>query len=369
MSTIDRLVIVILAGGSGTRLWPRSRQALPKQFLDLTGQGTMLQETVARLIPLVPAERLLVITNQQYVDLARRQVPELPADNIVGEPTPRGTAAAVGLGAVMAQHLRPDAIMASVHADHLILKPQRFRSALAAAAEVAERGSLVTLGIQPTFAHTGLGYVGQGEALPAAGGHPVYRVVRFVEKPDLATAERFLAGGCHSWNSGLFAWRVDRILDEFSQHMPDLHAGLAEIGQALGTPAAEATLQRVFPTLPHQTIDYGIMERAADIAVLPVDIGWTDIGSWGTLLEVLDADEAGNVVRGPDPVFTLDTSNTLIYTAGRLVAAIGLENLVIVDSGDALLICPKERAEEVRHVVEWLKQTGREGYLVDTMPL
>ncbi len=363
--TSDRLVVVILAGGSGTRLWPRSRQALPKQFLDLTGQGTMLQETVARLEPLVPVERMLVVTNQQYVDLARRQVPELPPQNVVGEPLPRGTAAAVGLGAIMAQHLRPDAIMASVHADHLILKPERFRAALAAAAEVAERGSLVTLGIQPAFAHTGLGYVEQGEALPPAGGLPVYRVVRFTEKPDLPTAERFVADGRHSWNSGLFAWRVDRILAEFSQHMPDLHAGLAEIGRSLGTPAAGETLQCVFPTLPHQTIDYGIMERAADIAVLPVDIGWTDIGSWGTLLEVLDGDEAGNVVRGGDPAFTMDTRNTLIYTAGRLVAAIGLENLVIVDSGDALLICPKERAEDVRLAVDWLKQTGRESYLID----
>jgi len=365
MNTTERLIVVILAGGSGTRLWPRSRQALPKQFLDLTGQGTMLHETYARLAPLVPAERMLVITNQQYVDLARQQLPELPPEHIIGEPAPRGTAAAVGLGAVMAQHLRPDAIMASVHADHLILKPERFRAALAAAAEVAERGALVTLGIQPTFAHTGLGYVGQGEALPPAGGHPVYRVVRFVEKPDLPTAERFLAGGRHSWNSGLFAWRVDRILAEFSRHMPDLHAGLAEIGQALGGPAADETLQRIFPTLPHQTIDYGIMERASDIAVLPVDIGWTDIGSWGTLLEVLDGDQAGNVVRGEAPVFTQDTRNTLIYTADRLVAAIGLEGLVIVDSGDALLICPKDRAEDVRQAVDWLKQTGREGYLVD----
>jgi mannose-1-phosphate guanylyltransferase len=369
MSTNDRLIVVILAGGSGTRLWPRSRQALPKQFLDLTGQGTMLHETFARLAPLVPPQRMLVITNQQYVELAREQLPELPPGHIVGEPLPRGTAAAVGLGAVMAQHLRPDAIMASVHADHLILKPDRFRAALAAAAEVAERGSLVTLGIQPTFAHTGLGYVEQGETLLPAGEHPVYRVVRFREKPDLATAQRFVAGGRHSWNSGLFAWRVDRIMAEFEQHMPELHAGLAEIGRALGTPAAGETLQRVFPTLPHQTIDYGIMERAADIAVLPVDIGWTDIGSWGTLLEVLDGDEAGNVVRGDAPVFSLDTHNTLIYTAGRLVAAIGLENLVIVDSGDALLICPKERAEDVRHAVDWLKQTGRDAYLIDAATL
>lgn len=365
MSTIDRLVIVILAGGSGTRLWPRSRQALPKQYLDLTGQGTMLQETFARLTPLVPPERILLITNQDYLDLAREQLPDLPAGHIVGEPTPRGTAAAVGLGAVLAQHLRPDAIMASVHADHLILKPDRLRAALAAAAEVAERGSLVTLGIQPTFAHTGLGYVEHGEPLAQANGHPVYRVVRFTEKPDLPTAQRFVADGSHSWNSGLFAWRVDRILAEFARHMPELYAGLAEIGQALGTPASDETLQRIFPTLPHQTIDYGIMEQARDIAVLPVDIGWTDIGNWSTLLEVLDADEAGNVVRGTAPVFTLDTKNTLVYTAGRLMAVIGLEDMVVVDSGDALLICPKDRAEGVRQVVDWLKQTGREAYLHD----
>ena len=364
----DRLVVVILAGGSGTRLWPRSRQALPKQFLDLTGQGTMLHETFARLAPLAPAERMLVITNMQYVDLARQQLPELPPEHILGEPIPRGTAAAVGLGAVMARHVRPDAIMASVHADHLILKPDRIRAALAAAAEVAQRGSLVTLGIQPTFAHTGLGYVEHGKTLPAAGGQPVYSVVRFTEKPDLATAQRFVAGGRHSWNSGLFTWRVDRILDEFSRHMPELYAGLDEIGRDLGTAAADATLRRVFPTLPHQTIDYGIMERAEDIAVLPVDIGWTDIGSWATLLEVLEADEAGNVVRGPDPVFTLDTHNTLIYTAGRMVAAIGLDDLVIVDSGDALLICPRERAESVRQAVDWLKATGRTAYLLDSGP-
>lgn len=362
----EHLVVVILAGGSGTRLWPRSRQALPKQFLDLTGQGTMLHETVARLAPLVPPERMLVITNQYYVDLARRQLPELPPEHIVGEPAPRGTAAAVGLGAILAGRLHPDAIMASVHADHLILKPDRFRAALAAAAEVAERGSLVTLGIQPTYAHTGLGYVEHGETLLSAGGQPAYRVVRFTEKPDLPTAQRFVAGGRHSWNSGLFTWRVDRIMDEFGQHMPDLHAGLAEISRALGTPAAEATLQRIFPTLPHQTIDYGIMEQAADIAVLPVDIGWTDIGSWGTLLDVLQPDEAGNVVRGPDPVFTLDTGNTLIYTAGRMVAAIGVHDMIVVDSGDALLICPRERAEGVRQVVDWLKQTGRDQYLVNT---
>ncbi len=368
MNTTDRLVIVILAGGSGTRLWPRSRQNLPKQFLDLTGQGTMLQETFRRLTPLVPPERILVITNAHYVDLAREQLPELPADHIVGEPMPRGTAAAVGLGAILARHVQPDGVMASVHADHLILKPERFRAALAAAADVAERGSLVTLGIKPSFAHTGLGYVEHGEPLPAANGHDVYRVVRFSEKPDYATAERFVAGGKHSWNSGLFAWRVDRILQEFSRHMPELYAGLEQIAVALGTPRQQQTLASVFPTLPHQTIDYGIMEMAKDIAVLPVDIGWTDIGSWATLLEVLKADQAGNVVRGPMQAVTLETKNSLIYTSKRLVTTVGVEDFIIVDTEDALLVCPRDRAEGVRQIVDWLKQSGLSEYLIDFSP-
>ena len=367
MSSTDRLVVVILAGGSGTRLWPRSRQAIPKQFLNLTGYGTMLQETLWRLMPLAPVERLAVVTNAGYVEQARQQLPELPTDHVIGEPLPRGTAAAVGLGAILAQHLQPGAIMASVHADHLILRPDRFRAALAAAAEVAERGHLVTLGIQPTHPHTGLGYVEQGAPLPPAHGHAVYRVVKFTEKPDLFTAQRFVADGQHTWNSGLFVWRADRILQEFALHMPALHAGLMEIAASLSTAAFEATLARVFPALPYQTIDYGIMERASDLAVLPVDIGWTDIGSWATLLDVLDGDPAGNVVRGPGPAITPDTHNTLIYTSQRLVATVGVRDLIIVDSEDALLVCPKERAEDVRTIVDRLKQSGYSAYLVDTV--
>lgn len=369
MNVTDKLVTVILAGGSGTRLWPRSRRALPKQFLDLASQDTMLQETFRRLTPLVPPERIFVITNAEYVDLVHQQLPELPSDHAVGEPVPRGTAAAVGLGAIYAEYIQRDAIMASVHADHLILKPEHFRAALLAAAEVADRGPLVTLGIKPTRAHTGLGYVEQGDALaPTSDGHPVYRVVKFTEKPDLPTAERFVAGGRHSWNSGLFAWRVDRIMAEFTAHMPELHAGLREIAGMLGTDQAETTLAQVFPTLPNQTIDYGIMEQARDVAVVPVDIGWTDIGSWATLLDKLAGDEAGNVIRGPGPVVHPDTTGSLIFTtSARLVATVGVEDLIIVDTPDAVLVCPKDRAQDVRLIVQELKRSGHDAFLVDSV--
>jgi mannose-1-phosphate guanylyltransferase len=329
----------------------------------------MLQETFQRLTPLLPPERIFVITNEEYVHLVHGQLPQLPADHAIGEPMARGTAAAVGLGAILAERSQQGAIMASVHADHLILKPDRFRAALVASAEIADRGPLVTLGIQPTLAHTGLGYVEQGEPLaPSSDGHTAYQVVKFTEKPDLATARRFVAGGRHSWNSGLFCWRVDRIMAEFSAHMPELHAGLRQIAVALGTPAAAETLHAIFPTLPQQTIDYGIMERAEDVAVLPVDIGWTDLGSWATLLDVLDADGQGNVVRGPGDVVAVDTSGSLIYTtAGRLIATVGVEGLIIVDTEDALLICPQGRAQDVREIVDQLQNSQRGDYLHGTV--
>lgn len=365
MEPRDRLVVIILAGGSGTRLWPRSRQTLPKQFLDLTGQGTMLQETYGRLQPLVPPQRIFVITNDDYVDLVRRQLPDLPPAHAIGEPVPRGTAAAVGLGAVFAEHIQPDAIMASVHADHLILKPQEFREALEAASEVAATGPLVTLGIEPTSAHTGLGYVEQGELLmTTSDGHQAFRVARFTEKPNRATAERFAASGRHSWNSGLFAWRVDRIMAEFVQYMPELHRGLRRISDALGTAGERETLEQVFPGLPRQTIDYGIMERAVEVAVLPVDIGWTDIGSWATLLRTLESDEVGNVIRGQGLAVTPDTRRTLVYSAaGRLVATLGVEDLIIVDTEDAVLVCSKDKAQDVRRIVDLLQESSHRGYL------
>ncbi|GAB4580057.1 MAG: hypothetical protein Fur0022_27960 [Anaerolineales bacterium] len=355
------LYALIMAGGTGSRLWPRSRTQHPKQFLDITGDLTMLQQSQQRLLPLIPIERTLVATNRQYVEIVTRQLPDMPPENILGEPSGRGTAAAIGLAAVHLRKRAPEALMAVLTADHLIKKTDVFRSVLQAAADVASEDWLVTLGITPSYPETGYGYIERGEFLGMVGDFEGYRVERFVEKPGLAHAEAYVASGNYAWNSGMFIWRVRRILEEMERHMPDLYAGLLEIENALFTERAEETVDRVFPTLPNQTIDYGIMEKAAQVAVLPVDIGWHDVGSWSAVYDVLPRDKANNVVVGQH--VTPDTVNSLIYSPKRLVATIGLDDLVIVDTDDVLLVCPRSRAQDVKKIVDILKFNGEAGYL------
>jgi mannose-1-phosphate guanylyltransferase len=355
------LYAVILAGGSGTRLWPLSRVRQPKQFLALAGERTMLQEAVERIEPLTPAERILIITNREYCELARKQVPQLPAENIIGEIMGRGTAPAIGLAAVLLARRDPDATMVVLTADHLIAQRDRFRQAIAAAAEVAGGGRLVTLGIAASYPETGYGYIERGESLGTAGGMGVYRVARFAEKPDLATAQQFVASGRYAWNSGMFIWRVADILVEMRRLMPETVGQLEEIERAWGAPAQEETLQRVWPQIGKQTIDFGVMEKARDVAVIPADIGWSDVGSWATLLELLPADGQGNVLAGA--VECVDTRRSLIYSSGRLIAAIGLDEMIVVETDDATLICPKSRAQDVRLIVERLQKQGKRGLL------
>lgn len=364
------LYALIMAGGTGSRLWPRSRTQHPKQFLDLTGDLTMLQQSQQRLLPLIPLDRTLVATNRQYVEIVTRQLPEMPSENILGEPTGRGTAAAIGLAAVHLRKRNPDALMAVLTADHLIKKTDIFRQVLKAAADVASEGWLVTLGITPNYPETGYGYIERGEFLGMVGEFDGYRVARFVEKPDLARAETYLTSGNYAWNSGMFIWKVRRILEEMEQHMPDLYAGLLKIEQDLYTPQGEETLETIFPTLPSQTIDYGIMEKAQQVAVLSVDIGWHDVGSWSAVYDVLPRDKANNVVVGRH--ITPDTVNSLIYSPKRLVATIGMDDVVIVDTDDVLLVCPRSRAQDVKKIVDILKSNGDAGYLdgaIEVQPL
>lgn len=358
---MDHCYAVIMAGGGGTRLWPLSRKDRPKQSLKLLGDRTMFQVSVERLQPLFPPDRILVVTNAAYAADLRQQCPSLPEANFILEPAPRGTAPAIGLSALVVRRRDPQGVIACLTADHFIGDEPRFRDVLSAAARTAGQGFLVTLGIQPEYASTGYGYIQRGAALQTVGQWEVFRAARFKEKPKPPEAEALAADGLHSWNSGMFIWRADRILAEFARQMPGFYKQLLDIE------AAPEALAQIWADVPATTIDYGIMEGADEVAVIPADgLGWSDIGSWESLLDVLAPDEAGNVVVGAEHL-GLATTGSLIHSshgARRLVATIGVSNLVIVDTRDVLLVCPRERSQEVRAVVEQLKQRrGGENYL------
>ena len=351
---------VIMAGGSGTRLWPLSRRNHPKQALKLLGEKTMFQYAVERIRSIFPPERIRVVTLARHAPILMEQVPELPAENFILEPEGRGTAPAIGLAAIHIADQDPDASMVILTADHFITKTQRFCDVLAAAEKIAV-GRLVTLGIQPSNASTGFGYIHQGSLAGEQNGFPFFAVERFTEKPDPDSARKMVDSADYSWNSGMFVWQVGRILKEFKRQMPEFHAQLMEVKAALGSPDYLTTIERIWPQVHKQTIDYGIMEGAHNVVVMPVDIGWTDIGSWGSLFDLLPADADGNVFVGSH--IGIDAKNSLIFGDKRLVAVMGVHDLVIVDTQDVLMVCSREREQDVKVLVEVLEQTGQENLI------
>jgi mannose-1-phosphate guanylyltransferase len=358
----DHYYAVIMAGGGGTRLWPLSRQARPKQMISLFDERSLFQTAVHRLFGLFPADRILVVTVEEQAKELQAQVPEIPRENYLLEPMPRGTASVVGLASVALRKRDPQAVMAILTSDHYIGDEARFRELLETAQEVAREGFLVTLGIEPTFPATGYGYIQIGKKIGVYNGMDVFQALKFKEKPTSNQASEFLKGGDHAWNSGMFVWRVDRIWEEFACQMPSLEKSLEEIYQAWGTPQEQAVLERIWPGLEKETIDYGIMEAASNVAVIPASgLQWSDVGSWDALFDVLDGDEFGNIVMGGKHI-GLDTKKSLVYVTQnrRLIVTIGVEDLVLVDTGDVLLVCRKDEAQRVRQVVSQLKQEGQD---------
>ncbi|ADY55214.1 Mannose-1-phosphate guanylyltransferase [Syntrophobotulus glycolicus DSM 8271] len=350
---------VIMAGGRGERFWPRSRVAVPKQFLNLVGDKTMLQLTVERVREVVGISDTYIVAGRDFKEMILEQVPHLPEENILIEPFGRDTAAAIGLAALVLERKDPREVMIVLPADHYIRDVPRFQEVLKSAVAAARRGEdIVTLGITPHRPETGYGYIFQGELADTFHGVGAYRVARFLEKPDYAKAVVFLSTGNYLWNSGMFIWRVDLIRQLIEQHTPGLAQGLRLIGQAMGTKQYLPVLEEIYAGLPKISVDYGVLEKAERVLVMRGDFGWDDIGSWAALERYAEKDEQGNVIEGRGVL--LDTRNTFIYSPGKTVGVIGVENLIVVNDRDCLMVCGKNRAQELKKVVQALKDEGLE---------
>lgn len=351
---------LIMAGGRGERFWPKSRKSLPKQFLSLTDDGkTMIQLTVERILPLVAMEDIYVVTNRDYKALVREQLPDLPEENILCEPVGKNTAPCIGLGAVHIAKKYEEATMLVLPSDHLIKYNTIFLNTLQNACEVAEQGeNLVTIGITPDCPETGYGYI---KFLPDQMLGQAFAVERFVEKPDLETAKEYLATEQYFWNSGMFVWKLSTILKNLEEFLPDTYAGLCRIKDSIGTAEEEQTLEAEFQGFHSESVDYGIMEKAKNIYILSGSFGWDDVGSWLAVERIKTTNEFGNVINGN--VVTVDTKNTIIQGGEKLIATVGLENLIVVDTADALLICEKEHAGDIKKVLENLRICNRNEYL------
>ena len=356
---MPRLYALILSGGAGTRLWPRSRRGRPKQFLDLVGERTLLQDTADRVGELVPAERLFVVAPPEHRALIHEQLPELRTDHVVVEPYPRGNAAAIGLAMAALEKFDPEAVVAVLPSDHVVKKRAAYRSVLLTATAAAERGLIVTIGITPDRAEPGFGYIEAGERIDVEAPLPVHRVKRFVEKPKREAAEALLKAGGHYWNAGMFVWRVGTILEAYREHLPKTARAIDALVDAIGTPRYEAVLSEVWEETDRTTIDYGIAERAKNVAVVPADIGWQDVGNWARLAELVAT--ASN--WSADEHVAEDSTGNYVYAPGKTVALLGVNDLIVIETDDVLLVAAKDRAEEVKVIVDRLAREQKEHLL------
>jgi mannose-1-phosphate guanylyltransferase len=356
------LYATILAGGSGTRFWPVSRAHIPKQFLVLQGTQSLLQTTAHRIAPLIPPERIYVVTAAHLQAQTLAQLPEVPTANILSEPVGRNTAAAVGLAAWHLLTVDPEALMVVLPADHVIADAAAFCDSLRQAALAAQQAdTLMTLGVQPTHPATGYGYIKVGDSLGLTMVSLARQATQFTEKPQAEVAAQFVASGAYLWNCGIFVWRAATIVDELRTHMPDLWQHLVAYTQAVQAGGDAERLQTLYAQLPNVPIDIGVLEKSSRVGVLPVTWGWSDVGSWRALADLHAQDSAGNIVVGQH--IGRDSTGLIVYSPERLVATIGVSDVVIVQTSDVLLICPKDRDQEVRELVQILQQRGQTTYL------
>ena len=352
------LHFVIMAGGRGTRFWPRSRAKRPKQLLDIVGSKSILEQTLDRLLPLTDWDHIWVVTEISQAEPIKELLPELPESRLIIEPLGRNTAPCIGLAALILEKTDPAAVMAVLPADHYISQIPAFQETLLAAVRTARSGDhLVTLGIKPTFPETGFGYLERGKPLMDINGHTVWEVKAFHEKPDRSRAELMLKTGLFFWNSGMFVWTVSAIREQMARLTPAMHEELLKLKKYLDTPGWEEALRAGYEAMENVSIDYAVMERADKVLMLAGDFGWNDVGSWEAVYQLEPKDERGNYLEGP--VLILDSQGCLVHSPQKTVGLIGMKDLIVVDTPDALLICPRERAQEVKKIVEMLEAQGK----------
>jgi mannose-1-phosphate guanylyltransferase len=356
---------VILAGGRGTRFWPRSRTRTPKQLLNIVGKSTMLQQTVERLRSLIPPQQIWTVTNSEQATALAKQLPAAARKRVLTEPVGRNTTAAIALAAIHVRHAtKGDAVLAVLPADHYIAQPERYGEIVSAALEIArEPNRMIVLGITPTRPETGFGYIERGESKHTVNESVYFPVRRFTEKPQLSLAQEYIASGNYFWNAGMFFWRVSTFLDALKEFLPSTYKALDELSAHIGKTSYRSRLAKIYPKLENISVDYAVLEKAASgaqtakqasVFVIPADVGWSDIGSWAAVYELLAKHPGENILDGDGHV--LDANGNFLWSSTKFIAAVGVHNLVVVETEDALLICPRERSQDVSKIVKSLEE-------------